>query len=118
VKHSRREFLEAAAVLGVSPLLISMDPLLRLQPQTESRKVFLHGVASGDPLQDRVILWTRVSGIPASSRPGVRWEIAADQGFRRVVSRGGFTTHEARDFTVKVDAGGLRPGTTYYYRSR
>jgi alkaline phosphatase D len=116
VKHSRREFLEAAALLGASPLLISMDPLLRLQPQAESRKVFLHGVASGDPLQDRVILWTRVSGIPPSSRPGVRWEIAADQGFRRIVSRGAFTTHEARDFTVKVDAGGLRPGTTYYYR--
>lgn len=116
MKHSRREFLEAAALVGSSPFFISIEPFLRLQPEKEDRKIFLHGVASGDPLDDRVILWTRVSGVPPSSRPGVRWEIAEDEAFKRIVSRGGFTTHAARDFTVKVDAGGLRPATTYYYR--
>ena len=115
VKHSRREFLEAAALLGVSPLVVSVEPFVRLQPE-QDRKVFLHGVASGDPLADRVILWTRVSGSTAAARPEVRWELARDREFRQLAASGRITTDAARDFTVKVDAQGLRPGTTYYYR--
>ena len=77
---------------------------------------FEHGVASGDPLQRRVILWTRVT--PAS-RPRsvlVRYEVATDSQMRYVVERGVLRTDPEQDYTVKVDADGLRPGTTYYYR--
>ena len=116
MKHSRREFLGAAALIGVSPLLSRIDPFLRLQPAIEGRKIFRHGVASGDPLADRVILWTRVSGAPAASAPRVRWEIAGDEAFRQVVRRGELTTGAARDFTVKVDVAGLRAGARYFYR--
>jgi alkaline phosphatase D len=77
---------------------------------------FGHGVASGDPLADRVILWTRIT--PGSPRQAVevRWEIATDPSLSRPVARGIARTDERRDHTVKVDAGGLRPATTYYYR--
>ena len=114
---NRREFLQAAGLLAASPLLRPLDPFLRLQPPLD-RRVFLHGVASGDPLADRVILWTRISGSPASGRPRVRWDIATDPDFRRVVRRGEARTDAGRDFTVKVDAAGLEPATSYFYRFR
>src|SRR5688500_6915551 len=113
---SRREFLGAAALLGLSPVVARLEPLLRLQPGAEGRKIFLHGVASGDPLADRVILWTRVSGTDAASRPLVRWEVARDEAFRQIVRRGEVSTAAARDFTVKVDVTGLQPGARYHYR--
>ena len=66
---------------------------------------FAWGVASGDPLQDRVILWTRCD----SGGRAVRWEIAEDAGFTHLAARGQITPEAARDFSVKVDAGGLKP---------
>ena len=77
---------------------------------------FLHGVASGDPLTDRVILWTRITpdGTPASV--AVDWLIATDPQLEQVVQRGRFTTTAARDYTVKVDPAGLRSYTPYYYQ--
>ncbi|HEX2772757.1 MAG TPA: alkaline phosphatase D family protein, partial [Micromonosporaceae bacterium] len=92
-------------------------------PTALDRRVFAHGVASGDPLPHAVVLWTRVTPTPAS-RPGsgagprvtVRWQVARDAGFRDVVRSGRFVTGPARDHTVKVDATGLRPATTYHYR--
>ncbi|MBK8630021.1 MAG: alkaline phosphatase D family protein [Sphingomonadales bacterium] len=78
---------------------------------------FLHGVASGDPLQDRVILWTRVTPQAAQDGPiKVAWEMARDAAFRRVVRRGVTATDAAADYTVKVDADGLKPDTPYFYR--
>lgn len=80
---------------------------------------FRHGVASGDPRQDRVILWTRVTPAQADAGPvDVDWEIAEDAGFKGSVRRGTVRTSAARDFTVKVDAAGLRPLTRYHYRFR
>jgi alkaline phosphatase D len=75
-------------------------------------------VASGDPLRDRVILWTRVTP-PRLDRPlAVQWRIACDRQLKRPVAAGVAVTDVTRDFTVKVDAGGLDPGTTYYYGFR
>ena len=71
---------------------------------------FAHGVASGDPATDRVILWTRVT--PADGHVGpvsVAWRVLDGQG-DRVVASGRFETGPERDYTVKVDAAGLRPG--------
>ena len=42
--------------------------------------------------------------------------MARDPKFARIVARGEQQTGASRDFTVKVDVGGLEPGTTYYYR--
>ncbi|HEY8359310.1 MAG TPA: alkaline phosphatase D family protein [Ramlibacter sp.] len=78
---------------------------------------FRSGVASGDPLQDRVILWTHVT----ASAPGalsVQWEMALDRNFGVPVANGNASTGPDQDYTVKVDVAALKPGTTYYYRFR
>lgn len=76
---------------------------------------FRHGVASGDPLADRVILWTRVTpSEPATV--SVDWEVASDEAFTSVVAKGSFTTNATRDYTVKVDVSGLQADQTYFYR--
>ncbi|MEV4868722.1 alkaline phosphatase D family protein [Streptomyces syringium] len=84
---------------------------------------FLHGVASGDPLPDGVLLWTRVTPAPEAV-PGsglgpdveVRWEVAEDAAFARVVAHGTATATTATDHTVKADVRGLRPATDYHFR--
>lgn len=76
-------------------------------------QAFLHGVASGDPLTDRVVLWTRVSG---SEEPAeVSWTLARDPELREVVASGTTIASPERDFTVHVDPNGLEPGATYHY---
>ena len=104
---SRRNFLAtSSAAIGTLPLIRSTD--LYAQP---ANPVFRHGVASGDPLADRVILWTRVTPKSPTGSQSVSWQIARDPKFARIVSRGELQTGAARDFTVKVDAMGLEPGT-------
>lgn len=77
---------------------------------------FEHGVASGDPLADRVVLWTRVSGVGEDVE--VAWEVARDATFTNIVAAGNATAAASRDFTVKVDATGLTADTRYHYRFR
>lgn len=84
---------------------------------------FLHGVASGDPLPDGVLLWTRVTpapdAVPGSGRgPAVEvtWQVAEDEAFARVVAKGTVTASAASDHTVKADVRGLRPATDYFFR--
>lgn len=104
---TRRALLQSMG-LAAGGLLLPLHAL-------GSEPGFRHGVASGDPLADRVILWTRVT--PAALGPvEVDWEIAEDAAFRRKVSGGRVTTDADRDYTVKVDAAGLEPGRRYHYR--
>lgn len=81
-----------------------------------STDAFPLGVASGDPLADRVILWTRIrtANTKATSLT-VRWVVAKDPSLKQVVQQGVVQTGPERAFTVKVDAKGLLPGETYYY---
>ena len=109
---SRRGFFKtSASALGALPLVRSLDSLAQV-----TNPVFRHGVASGDPLADRVILWTRVTPRDMTSTPRVSWQVARDPKFANVLARGEVETGAARDFTVKLDARGLEPATTYYYR--
>jgi alkaline phosphatase D len=107
---SRRDFL-GTTLAATAAGFVRLDS----RAQDTGRRVFLHGVASGDPLADRVILWTRVTAL-AGSTPDVSWELSTDPSFTRTAARGVVLTGEHRDFTVKIDAGLLRPATTYYYR--
>jgi alkaline phosphatase D len=78
---------------------------------------FRHGVASGEPTADSVVLWTRVT--PLDSTPDtveVMWEVAADPDFVQVMAAGSTSCGGDTDHTVHVRAGGLRPASTYYYR--
>jgi alkaline phosphatase D len=88
---------------------------------------FTLGVASGDPLADRVILWTRLapdalavdgSGGMAGDPVDVVWEIATDDRFTKVVTSGVFTAEVDHGHSVHVDATGLDPGTDHHYRFR
>ena len=91
---------------------------LRAQDSGLSARLFLHGVASGDPATDRVILWSRVTPPPTRSATGpieVTWRVAEDDRLAKVVSTGQIAATPERDFTVKVDAPGLQPGRTYFY---
>ncbi|MCK0912205.1 alkaline phosphatase D family protein [Acinetobacter pittii] len=85
---------------------------------SETQADFLHGVASGDPLQDKVILWTRLTPVDFSAPLKVTWEIATDDQFKQNLKTGTVQTNKTDDFTVKVDATGLQAGMTYYYRFR
>ncbi len=78
--------------------------------------VFEHGVASGDPLTDQVIVWTKVTPRDSSLHVEVNWELAANEAFDTVLKYGKYTTSADRNFTVKIDLKGLNPDTKYYYR--
>ncbi len=76
---------------------------------------YSHGVASGDPATDRVIIWTRVTPLNDQTSIDVDWTVATDEALTDVVASGQVSTAADRDFTVKVDAANLTAGTTYYY---
>ena len=82
---------------------------------------FVHGVASGDPYVDSVILWTRITPSSGLAEPlNVQWEIAeqADFAAGSIKGSGIFSTNASRDWSVKVEAAGLSADSTYYYRFR
>ena len=135
-KVSRRGVLRGAGVLG-GMVLVGCDPAPTVPsdagagdastPQDAGRPPtsrdagpaptgpFQLGVASGDPLPSAVMLWTRVT-LGADVSATVRWEVSGDATFASLVTSGEATTDASRDGTVKVDATGLEPATTYYYR--
>ena len=84
-------------------------------PPESAGSVFKHGVASGDPLSDRVILWTRVTA-PAPGALSVDWEVASDEAFGIILARGVASTGPERDYTVKIDIAGLQSASVYFYR--
>ena len=118
----RRAFLKlgvgGAALLAAPPVLVRDAAAAEPAPGA-----FGHGVASGDPLPDRVVLWTRVTPTPEAT-PGsgvgpdtdVTWQVARDPGFATVIASGTAVATAAADHTVKVDPTGLPPATDLWYR--
>ncbi len=80
-------------------------------------ETFGHGIASGDPLADRVVLWTRINTDGADPVP-VDWVVATDEKLADVVTSGTATATADADWTVHVDVDGLTPDTTYHYGFR
>jgi len=116
---SRRRFLQLSA--GSAAALVAGCDLGGSLPEFP----FTLGIASGDPLADRVVLWTRLAPEPLdpSGRGGmpqrpfpVVWQVAEDEAFRRVVRSGFAIAAPAAGHAVHVDADGLRPDRWYYYR--
>ena len=128
---SRRRFLRgaattitAASTMGLVACGSDDDDNTPAAPETPAPAPdpapvvqFLHGVASGDPLADRVILWTRAA-TASTTAFDVLWEMSADEQFSSLVAQGTTTTSDQRDYTVKVDASGLTADTVYWYRFR
>lgn len=102
-RRSLLGLLGAGAAAGATPT----------RAEAAASVAFAHGVASGDPGADRVILWTRVTpddGVNGSV--SVAWRVLDGDA---VVVSGRFETGPERDYTVKIDAVGLRPGRDYRY---
>lgn len=116
----RRTVVKAAAATAVLA-----GPLTAALPAraADAAPAFLHGVASGDPLPDGVLLWTRVTPT-AEATPGsglgpateVEWVVAKDKALTTIVAKGSVTATAASDHTVKADVRGLEPATDYWFR--
>lgn len=117
---SRRSLLKNAGIFSASTAVagpaIAMSSKPAIDPLADKDIVdFGHGIASGDPLNDRVILWTRISP-QINAAIDVTWRICDDVEMQQEINSGVVTTDSSRDFTVKVDADGLLPNTWYYYQ--
>ncbi len=112
----RRAFLHRAGQTGAAAAIAAGLPR-PVAHADQTLAPFLHGVASGDPLHDRVILWTRVT--PVESHDGgdlpVRWIVARDVEMTDVVTEGVTSATAERDWTVKIDPTGLAPFMTYFF---
>lgn len=92
---------------------------------TFSAYPFSLGVASGDPLPDSVVLWTRLapeplvvgSGMPQRNVP-VHWQIADDEAFEQIVTEGEVFAIPEDNHSVHVNVTGLRSDRWYFYRFR
>ena len=120
LSFNRRHFLRHAGALIVASSLIPMktwaSPVFPIDP-------FQLGVASGDPSSDGFVLWTRLAPNPVEPLGGlpneiinVRWEVASDPQFQRIVQQGTEPAHPALAHSVHVELQGLRPRRSYWYR--
>jgi alkaline phosphatase D len=112
MKLSRRDLLRGTAAL---PLMTMLPVTSGCTDADDEPVVFVHGVASGDPTPDALIIWTRASTAAAGAPVDVLWEVSADD-FATIAATGTVTTDESRDWTVKVDVTGLTAATRYAYR--
>lgn len=118
---SRRLFLSYGAALSTLPLLgraswANPSPVFQKDP-------FTLGVASGDPDSTSVILWTRLAPEPLQPHGGlgpqpieVKWELAEDEGFQKLVASGTTQATPQLGHSVHVEAKGLKPDHWYWYR--
>jgi alkaline phosphatase D len=107
--NSRRQFTRNLA--------FSATALTTLAPtQAQTIGIFQHGVASGDPLLNRVIIWTRVTPVGNEEVVSVDWFVSDEPTMTRILQRGVTSTNPGFDYTVKVDVTRLDPNKTYYYR--
>ena len=107
---SRRKALAGLSATAALPLIGCAGGV---RTPAEASSAFSHGVASGDPDAQSVVLWTRISTQRRTASG--KWIVTEDQAQRRVVKRGVFSTDRSRDMTVKLLVDGLQPGKIYYY---
>ncbi|MBB3046754.1 alkaline phosphatase D [Litorivivens lipolytica] len=117
---SRRRFLELTGALAgsvtLSTAMSGCSLLAGGRPLSAAR--FEHGVASGDPTGDGLIIWTRATPIEGDATQPVtlNWELALDREFTKLVRSGQVDCSASNDFTVKIDVRELSSGRDYFYR--
>lgn len=112
----RRRFLAGSLAAGAAGLVVPSLAACAPTPPKPTDGAFTHGVASGDPHHDSVVLWTRVRPAEGDAPVEVTWEIGTEPELVQPVSTGTAVATPDRDWTVKVVADGLTGATTYYYR--
>ncbi|WP_233580532.1 alkaline phosphatase D family protein [Streptomyces triticirhizae] len=126
---TRRRFLTVTGAAAALALSGALPGIASASAATAASRLpadpFTLGVASGDPLPDGVVLWTRLAPDPLAPFGGmdqrdhrVDWEVAADERFRHIVRRGTTTVRAQFSHTAHVDVRGLRPWREYFYRFR
>ena len=122
---SRRELLQLAAWIGGAALTQPLRARRVQAQQSFAQDPFALGVASGDPLPDGVVLWTRLAPRPLENGGGmppapvdVGWEVARDRRFRAIEQKGTVTAQPDLAHSVHVEVSGLRPAREYFYRFR
>jgi len=120
---TRRRFLTLAGAATVLAFSTRLPGAESARARSLASYPFTLGVASGDPLPDSVVLWTRLAPValdPFGGMPyapvDVTWELADDEGFARVVQRGTAVARPEFAHSVHVDVKGLEPGREYFYR--
>jgi alkaline phosphatase D len=118
---SRRSLLRTGGSAAAGIVLLGRAPAAKAAPPFGTYP-FTLGVASGDPTPGGIALWTRLAPAPLERGGlppeifGVRYEVAADEDFRRIVRRGAVEALPEEAHTVHADIGGLDPDTWYWYR--
>lgn len=112
----RRSFMKLSSLAGASVAVSTGLAGCVSTTSAKSNAVFTHGVASGDPLQSAVIIWTRALPESPSVKADILWEVAEDSNFTNVIASGNVEAAANNDFTVKVDVTGLSPDSAYFYR--
>ncbi len=126
-KLDRRSFLSATGKVAALTLGLTIAGSLQGGTQIDAAPQFKAypftlGIASGDPLPDGVVLWTRLAPDPLHGggmkdhRVPVRWEVALDEDFKNVVRHGVEFAVPELGHSVHVEVDGLQPSTKYYYR--
>ena len=98
-------------ILGIATGLLNAQML-----SPSSNQWFPQGVASGDPLKNSVVLWTRVSPDADQKAVELEWEISTVPQFGKVIQKGKVKALAKDNYCVKVIPENLKSGTTYYYR--
>ncbi|TSA09525.1 MAG: alkaline phosphatase [Comamonadaceae bacterium] len=114
VQSSRRDFMVKTA--SATAAVAMLGTLAACGGSSTPKADFKYGVASGDPLADRVILWTHAKIADSTNSVWLTWQVAADNAFATVLRTGRVQTTEASSFTAKVDVTGLAAGSSYFYR--
>jgi alkaline phosphatase D len=122
-RWSRRRFLTATGAAAALAFIGGPPGTSRGTAARPRSYPFTLGVASGDPLPDSVVIWTRLApdvldpfgGMEYKPFP-VQWQVAEDDRFRRVVREGTASARPEYVHSVHVDVRGLRPGREYFYR--
>jgi len=112
-----KHILFLAAAMSVSGFLQAQNEQLDFSSRSDLNPdlaPFYHGVASGDPMSDRVIIWTRLT-TSESTPQTVNWRMATDTLFSNIVASGTADAISEKDWTVKIDVTGLSPASWYYY---
>nr|WP_315256205.1 PhoD-like phosphatase N-terminal domain-containing protein [uncultured Duganella sp.] len=114
--------LSAAALTSASTNAFAQNRNRVAARESGNAYPFSLGVASGSPLPDAVVIWTRILHDPlnAAAMPviafSVRWEMAEDDNFRRIVAKGTAGAAPELAHSVHVDVTGLQPDRWYWYR--